>query len=92
MVRGLTTISCLVVAAIAVAALTPVAVAQQPDAHIKRPRPKAATSQNTQKPKPVARRAATPCSEYGAGFVRMAGSDTCVRVGGAVDFGVGMSR
>lgn len=25
-----------------------------------------------------------PCAEYGAGFMRLEGSDTCVRVGGAV--------
>lgn len=31
------------------------------------------------------------CPEYGAGFYRMAGSDTCIRVGGSVDVGIGMS-
>lgn len=31
------------------------------------------------------------CPEYGAGFYRMAGSDTCIRIGGSVDVGVGMS-
>ena len=31
------------------------------------------------------------CPEYGAGFYKMAGSDTCVRIGGSVDVGVGMS-
>lgn len=73
--------------------LTTVAFAQQPDSTITRPRAKAAPSKDAQKPKPVAQpRAANPCSEYGAGFVRMAGSDTCVRVGGSVDVGVGMSR
>ena len=29
------------------------------------------------------------CAEYGAGFVRVEGSDTCVKVGGAVSVGVG---
>ena len=27
-----------------------------------------------------------PCPEYGPGFVRMAGSSTCVKVGGKVEF------
>jgi hypothetical protein len=31
------------------------------------------------------------CPEYGAGFYKMPGSDTCIRIGGAVDVGVGMS-
>ena len=31
------------------------------------------------------------CPEYGAGFYKMAGSDTCIRIGGSVDVGVGMS-
>ena len=31
------------------------------------------------------------CPEYGAGFYKMAGSETCVRIGGSVDVGVGMS-
>jgi hypothetical protein len=31
------------------------------------------------------------CPEYGAGFYKMAGSDTCIRIGGAVDVGAGMS-
>jgi len=92
MVRAPAVISRFIVAAMAVAMLTPAALAQQPDATITRPRAKAAPSKDAQKPKPVARRALTPCSEYGAGFVRMAGSDTCVRVGGSIDVGVGMSR
>lgn len=25
-----------------------------------------------------------PCAQYGAGFTRMPGSDTCVRIGGSV--------
>lgn len=31
------------------------------------------------------------CPEYSAGFYKMPGSDTCIRIGGAVDVGVGMS-
>jgi hypothetical protein len=33
-----------------------------------------------------------PCPEYGAGFYRLAGSDTCVRLGGSVGTDVGTSR
>ncbi len=32
-----------------------------------------------------------PCPEYGAGFYRVAGSDTCVRIGGGVGVDVGSS-
>ncbi len=37
------------------------------------------------------RRAARPqsCGEFGAGFVRMPGSDSCFRFGGGVGLGVG---
>lgn len=37
------------------------------------------------------RRAARPqsCGEFGAGFVRMPGSDSCIRFGGGVGLGVG---
>jgi hypothetical protein len=31
------------------------------------------------------------CPEYGAGFYRLAGSDTCVRIGGSVNVDVGTS-
>jgi hypothetical protein len=30
-----------------------------------------------------------PCAQYGAGFVRAPGSDTCVRIGGYVGVDVG---
>ncbi len=32
------------------------------------------------------------CSTYGAGFVRVDGTQTCVKIGGAVSIGVGGSR
>lgn len=32
-----------------------------------------------------------PCPEYGAGFYRLAGSDTCVRLGGSVGVDVSTS-
>lgn len=30
-----------------------------------------------------------PCAEFGPGFVKLEGSDTCVRVGGGIGIGVG---
>ncbi|MVT67024.1 hypothetical protein GPL21_18150 [Bradyrhizobium pachyrhizi] len=32
-----------------------------------------------------------PCASYGPGFVKVEGSDTCVKLGGAVSVGGGMS-
>ena len=32
------------------------------------------------------------CAAYGAGFVKVEGTDTCVKVGGAVSIGAGSSR
>ena len=37
-------------------------------------------------------KAANPCAEYGAGFVRVEGSSTCVKIGGSLSVGVGGSR
>ena len=34
---------------------------------------------------------ANSCAAYGAGFVKLAGSETCVKIGGAVSVGVGTS-
>lgn len=36
--------------------------------------------------------AANPCAEYGAGFARVEGSSTCVKIGGSFSVGVGGSR
>lgn len=33
--------------------------------------------------------ASNSCAAYGAGFVKVAGTDTCVKVGGAVSIGAG---
>jgi hypothetical protein len=35
---------------------------------------------------------ANSCAAYGPGFVKVAGSDTCVKVGGAIGVDVGTSR
>ena len=37
-------------------------------------------------------RADQSCAVYGAGFVRVDGTQTCVKIGGAVSIGVGGSR
>jgi hypothetical protein len=39
-----------------------------------------------------ARTAVNPCAEYGAGFVRVEGSSTCVKIGGAISVGAGGTR
>ncbi len=45
---------------------------------------------DTQKPlQEVRPRKPASCSEFGAGFVRMPGSDSCMRFGGGVGVGVG---
>ena len=58
-----------------------------------RPRPqnpdKAATSG---KLLPLKRsNSANACAEYGAGFVKIEGTSTCVKIGGAVNVGAGVS-
>jgi hypothetical protein len=35
--------------------------------------------------------AGNPCAAYGPGFVRVDGTETCVKIGGAVSIGVGGS-
>lgn len=36
--------------------------------------------------------AGNSCAAYGPGFVKVEGTETCVRIGGAVSIGVGGSR
>jgi hypothetical protein len=48
---------------------------------------KAATSD---KPLPL-KRSSNACAEYGAGFVRIEGTNTCMKIGGAISVGAGMS-
>ena len=36
-------------------------------------------------------RSANSCAEYGAGFVKVEGTNTCMKVGGAVSVGAGVS-
>lgn len=39
--------------------------------------------------KPLLSRAPNPCAAFGPGFVKLDGSDTCVRVGGSISVGAG---
>ena len=41
--------------------------------------------------KPLPKRSSNACAEYGAGFVRIEGTNTCMKIGGAISVGVGMS-
>ena len=72
-----------IVLAIVVAVLpTWVAVAQQPNQPRKNP-PKSRTLH------PAA--SGNPCAQYGPGFVKVAGSGMCVKIGGGVSFEAGGS-
>jgi hypothetical protein len=39
-----------------------------------------------------AKAAANPCAEYGAGFVRVEGSSSCIKIDGSIGVGMGASR
>jgi hypothetical protein len=68
------------------ALLPAIALAEQPS------RPKSSKATASAKSLPL-KRAARPegCAEYGAGFVKVEGSDTCIKIGGAIDIGGGIS-
>jgi hypothetical protein len=42
--------------------------------------------------KPAPGRKANPCAQYGPGFVQLAGTNTCIKTGGAVDVEGGSRR
>ena len=42
------------------------------------------------KPLPL-KRSSNACAEYGAGFVKIEGTSTCMKIGGAVSVGAGVS-
>jgi hypothetical protein len=47
---------------------------------------------SSDKPLPAKRPgSANACAEYGAGFVRIEGTSTCMKIGGAVGIGAGVS-
>jgi predicted secreted protein len=41
---------------------------------------------------PLKRDAGNSCAAYGPGFVKIDGTTTCVKVGGAIEIGAGASR
>ena len=54
--------------------------------------PKARTAKKSDKALPLKGRAsANPCAAYGAGFVPIEGSSTCIKIGGAIGIGAGIS-
>jgi hypothetical protein len=54
--------------------------------------PKARTAAKSDKALPLKGRAsANSCAAYGAGFVRIEGSNTCIKIGGAIGIGGGIS-
>ena len=47
----------------------------------------------TDKPTPLKGKASSnSCAAYGAGFVKIEGTDTCVQVGGSISVGAGVRR
>lgn len=65
----------------------PPVIAQQLDLKTQRPRPDDSKLKPATRPRP-----STSCAEYGAGYVRVEGTGSCVRLGGGIDVGVGGSR
>lgn len=81
-------VTLLVVTLLAAALAWPNAAQAESDRTLDLSTPKQRTepSKSKQETRP---RSSTSCAEFGAGFVRLPGSDSCVRVGGGVDVGVG---
>jgi hypothetical protein len=80
-------LGCLAAGVLLVPVTASPALAQQLDLKTQRPRP------DDSKLKPPARpRPAASCAEYGAGYVRVEGTGSCVRLGGGINVGVGGSR
>jgi hypothetical protein len=73
---------------IIVAAMLPAvdAFAEQPRPH----KPDQTTASGKQLP-PKRGTSANSCAEYGAGFVKVEGTNTCMKIGGAVSIGAGVS-
>ena len=71
-----------------VAVVLPVGAAFAGQIRLQKPE-KAATSS---KPLPLKRgTSANSCAEYGAGFVKIEGTNTCMKIGGAISIGAGTS-
>jgi Porin subfamily len=74
--------------AIAVAVLLPASiVSAEPSSRQKADKPTASDQLLPLK----AAGAGNPCAAYGPGFVRVDGTETCVKIGGAVSIGIGGS-
>lgn len=73
-----------------IALVAPAAAEPQPRRTAPKPALKTApkTAPNSDRPK-VVRPSRDPCAEFGPGFTRAPGSDTCVRFGGGIGVGVG---
>ena len=59
-------------------------IAQTPFSTLATPQGSPTASHSAAAPKPGGASHGKPCSDYGAGFVAVAGTDTCVKVGTAV--------
>jgi hypothetical protein len=91
--------SLLAIAAIAtltMAALTMAALTIAPSANAQTATttstPKASSNWSVPAPKSTPAKRAEPCPAYGEGFVKLPGSDTCVRLGGYVRIEAGVNR
>ena len=73
---------------LAIGALSMSAAAAQPTSNLadSKSKPTASSGAVVQKSAP-----AKSCSEYGPGFIRVEGSTSCMRIGGAVSIGAGAS-
>ena len=76
----------------AVAALTIVPGASAQTATTTTSTPKASSNWSVPAPKSAPAKRAEPCPTYGEGFVKLPGSDTCVRLGGYVRIEAGVNR
>ncbi len=80
-------LGCLAASVLLAPVTTPPALAQQLDLKTQRPRPDDSKLKPAARPRPTA-----SCAEYGAGYVRVEGTGSCVRLGGGISVGVGGSR
>jgi hypothetical protein len=64
-----------------------------PSAAVEQPQPKKSETPPMSAGRQVPlKRAGNPCTAYGAGFVRVDGTQTCVKIGGAVSVETGSNR
>jgi hypothetical protein len=80
--------SLLAIAAVAALTIAPGASAQTATTSP----PKASSNWSVPAPKSTPAKRTEPCPAYGEGFVKLPGSDTCVRLGGYVRIEAGVNR